>query len=63
MKSHAFNSLQYLIMFGKKNVYSLAKRTAQKSEPSEFRDSMTLVGVCFAFGVLGWYLIRSIIGF
>lgn len=50
-------------MFGKKGIYSLANPTQQKRKPSSFRDGLTLFGVCFAYGVLGWYLIRPILGF
>ena len=50
-------------MFGKrKNVVSLANRTRKQKPPSALVDSMVLLGVCFAFGVLGWYLVRPLIG-
>jgi len=49
-------------MFGKKGIYSLERRSDQKSKPSPFRDQLILLGVSLAFGVLGWYLIRPIIG-
>ena len=49
-------------MFGKKGVYTLEKRTDHEVKPSPFRDQLLLLGVSFAFGVVGWYLIRPLIG-
>lgn len=49
-------------MFGKKNVYSLANPTEQKSRPSQVQHTLTLFIVSFVFGVIGWHLIRPILG-
>lgn len=49
-------------MFGKKGVYSLETSSDKESRPSPFRDQLLLLGVSFAFGVVGWYLIRPLVG-
>lgn len=51
-----------LIMFGRKNVYTLANPTEQKKQPSKFLDALILFGISFAFGVMAWYLVRPILG-
>lgn len=49
-------------MFGEKDDYSLANSREEKSEPSNPRDTILLLGVCFGFGVLCWYLITPVLG-
>lgn len=49
-------------MFGKKDVITLANPRDEKPEPSKTRDMALLLGICFGFGVLLWYLIRPVLG-
>ena len=49
------------IMFFNRNVISVARRTEEEKLTSPMRDAVTLMGVCFAFGVLGWYLVSPLL--
>ena len=49
-------------MFGNKGIYKLEERVDLEVRPSPFRDKLLLAGVSFAFGAVGWHLIRPILG-